>query len=215
MSLDPTPVTLEGRIVRLEPLRAAHAAALAAVALDPDLWRWTASHVETAADLDRYVAAALGQAARGEAVPFAVVARATGAVVGSTRFAALAPEHGRAEIGWTFYGRAWQGTGVNAEAKRLLLAHAFETGGLRRVEFKTDALNAASRAALTKLGAREEGTLRAHLVTETGRVRDTVYFSILAGEWPAVRDRLDARIAAAVSAGPTSSRPPRPPGPPA
>lgn len=196
-----TPIVLEGRVVRLEPLGRAHLPALARVALDPDLWAWTASHVETEADLARYVDAALDEQARGLALPFAVVERASGAVAGCTRFGNVAFAHGRTEIGWTFFGRAWQGTAVNPEAKRLMLAHAFETWGLNRVEFKTDARNARSRAALAKLGAKEEGTLRGHMITATGRVRDTVYFSVLAGEWPAVRAHLDARIAALVGRG--------------
>jgi RimJ/RimL family protein N-acetyltransferase len=114
--------------------------------------------------------------------------------VGSTRLANVEPAHRRAEIGWTWVAAPWQRTAVNTEAKLLLLGHAFDAMGCQRVELKTDALNARSRAAIARLGAVEEGTLRHHMITESGRVRDTVYFSILAGEWPAVRAGLEARL---------------------
>ena len=187
------PVTLDAPHVRLEPLTAAHAEALWAVAQDPDLWRWTVSAVRSRGDLDRYVATALEAQAAGTALPFVV--RAGGEVAGSTRFANAAPEHGRVEIGSTWYGKRWQRTAVNTESKLLLLRHAFETLGARRVEFKTDARNAASRAAIARLDAVEEGTLRQHTVRQAGDVRDTVYFSILADEWPDIEVRLLERLA--------------------
>lgn len=189
------PVRLTGRHVCLEPLTPGHAEALWAVARDPELWRWTLSQVHSRADLDLYVRTALDAQAAGTALPFVLVA--DGETAGSTRFANAAPPHGRVEVGWTFVGRRWQRTAVNTEAKLLLLRHAFETFGARRVEFKTDALNAPSRAAIARLGAVEEGTLRHHMVTAEGRVRDTVYFSILADEWPAVEARLVERLGAA------------------
>ena len=193
---EPLPaIVLEGAAVRLEPLRPGHLGALQAVGLDPELWRWNPTPLQTVADLERYVALALAARARGDALPFATVDCTTGAVVGSTRFGNVALEHRRVEIGWTWIARPWQRTAVNTEAKRLMLAHAFETWGCVRVELKTDALNARSRAAMRRLGATEEGTLRQHMVTASGRLRDTVYLSILDHEWPAVRDRLDARLA--------------------
>ncbi len=197
MAADPfhTPVLLEGRWVRLEPLGLGHVDALCAVGLDAELWRWTTSHVATPADMRRYVEAALADRAAGHALPFATIEKATGAVVGTTRFGNMAAQHRRVEIGWTWIGRRWQRTAVNTEAKRLMLGHAFEAMGCGRVELKTDALNTASRRAIEKLGAQFEGLLRHHMVTATGRVRDTVYYSILAAEWPAVRARLDARLA--------------------
>jgi RimJ/RimL family protein N-acetyltransferase len=130
----------------------------------------------------------------GTAVPFATVARETGEVIGSTRFGAIAPEHGRVELGWTWIARPWQRTAVNTEAKWLMLRHAFEVWGCTRVEFKTDGRNARSRAAILRLGATEEGVLRRHTRTAAGYLRDTVYFSILEDEWPAVSDRLQARL---------------------
>ncbi len=188
------PVTLDGAHVRLEPLALDHLDALAEVALDPELWRWTTSNVETRADLEAYVRAALAEQAAGTALPFATVALDGGRVVGSTRFGNAAPAHRRVEIGWTFVGRDWQRTAVNTEAKLLMLRHAFGPLGMNRVEWKTDALNARSRAAILRLGAVEEGTLRDHTITATGRVRDTVYFSVTRPEWPAVEARLAARL---------------------
>ena len=194
--MDLSPTTLAGAHVRLEPLAAGHAPALLRVALDPELWRWTTTQVRSAAELDAYVAAALRARDAGTALPFATIDLASGRAVGSTRFANADAANRRVEIGWTWVGRAWQRTAVNSEAKLLMLAHAFERLGCIRVELKTDALNAASRAAIRRLGAAEEGVLRRHMITSTGRVRDTVYYSVLAEEWPAVRAALAARIAA-------------------
>lgn len=191
----PDPVTLEGRGVRLEPLSLAHLPGLCAVGLDPELWRWTLSVVADEAAMRGYLEAALADRAAGTALPFAVVERATGRPIGSTRYGNIDAAHRRLEIGWTWYGRAWQRTAVNTETKLLLLRHAFETLGCQRVEFKTDALNSRSRAALARIGAVEEGTLRRHMVTASGRVRDSVYFSIVDAEWPAVRAGLEARLA--------------------
>jgi RimJ/RimL family protein N-acetyltransferase len=192
----PTPVTLEGAHVRLEPLGLHHLAALTAAGADRELWRWTLADASSPAAMRAYVEEALAEQARGASLPFATIDRATGAVAGSTRFGTLAPAHGRVEIGWTWLGQRWQRTALNTEAKLLLLRHAFDAWGCARVEWKTDALNTRSRAAILRLGATEEGTLRHHLRTATGRMRDSVYFSLLAAEWPAARARLEARLAA-------------------
>jgi RimJ/RimL family protein N-acetyltransferase len=198
---------LAGRFVRLEPLTLDHLPALCEVGLDPELWRLTMSQVATADDMRRYVEQALAEAARGASLPFAQVEVASGRVVGSTRLGNRAPEHRRVEIGWTWLARPWQRTALNTEAKLLLLAHAFEALGCHRVEIKTDALNLRSRAAILRLGAVEEGTLRRHMITEDGRVRDTVYFSVVAEEWPSVRAGLEARLAgAACGAAPEADR---------
>ena len=189
-----TPVVLEGRFVRLEPLTLDHLDALCEVGLDPDLWQWTTAHVATRDDLRRYIETALAEQQAGTALPFATVEKATGTPVGSTRFGNIAPAHRRVEIGWTWIGRPWQRTAVNTEAKRLMLAHAFETLGCLRVELKTDTLNERSRRAMERIGARPEGILRQHQITAQGRVRDTIFYSLLADEWPAVRARLDARL---------------------
>ena len=201
------PGVLTGRHVRLEPLTREHVPALCEVGLDPELWRLTVSHVGSVADMQRYVDAALADAARGTALPFAQVDVATGRVVGSTRLGNRAPEHRRIEIGWTWLARPWQRTALNTEAKLLLLSHAFESLGCQRVELKTDALNEGSRGAILRLGATEEGTLRRHMITDGGRVRDTVYFGILLDEWPGVRAGLQARLASGPTVGSTPVTP--------
>lgn len=192
------PVALTGRHVRLVPLDETHVPALAAVGLDPDLWRLTVSDVRDEAGLRRWVADALAARDRGTALPFVTTLLADGTVVGSTRLASYEPRHRRVEIGWTWVATPYQRSAVNTEAKLLLLAHAFDVLGCNRVELKTDALNVRSRQAILRLGATEEGTLRRHTITESGRVRDTVYFSILADEWPRVRARLE-RLAGGAS----------------
>ncbi len=192
MRLDP--VVLEGRQVRLEPLTLDHLDALSEVALDPDLWRWTSERAGSIDELRAYVERALAAQQSGSALPFATIARSIGTPVGSTRFANVDLGNGRLEIGWTWLGREWQRTALNTEAKYLMMKHAFETLGVRRVEFKTDVRNERSRAAIRRIGAKEEGTLRKHLVTASGRVRDTVYYSVIDDEWPAVQIRLEERL---------------------
>ena len=185
------PLTLRGTLVRLEPLSLDHVPALARVGLDPELWRWIPSAVASADEMRTYVEQALDEQRRGVALPFVIVDQTDDQVIGSTRFANIDRANLRLEIGWTWLTPSRQRTGANTEAKRLLLTHAFETLGAYRVEFKTDALNTRSRQAILRLGAVEEGTLRRHtIVRATGRVRDTVYFSILDTEWPAVKARL-------------------------
>ena len=189
------PVTLAGRHVRLEPLSPEHLPALCEVGLDPELWRWTLSVIRTPEEMRDYVETALRERDAGRALPFATVDAASGRAVGSTRFGNPSAADGRVEIGWTWLGRAWQRTPANTEAKYLMLRHAFETLGCVRVEFKTDALNERSRAAILRLGAVEEGVLRRHMRSQGGRMRDSVYFSILDDEWPAVRAELEAKLA--------------------
>jgi RimJ/RimL family protein N-acetyltransferase len=191
-----SPVVLEGRWVRLEPLTLAHVPELARVAFDEDVWKWTVEQVRTEADLEAYIRRALDQQNGGTALPFATVERSSGRAIGSTRFAQFEREHARVEIGWTWIGREWQRTAVNTEAKLLMLTHAFDALGMRRVELKTDVLNERSRRAIARLGAVEEGVFRQHVITNSGRVRDTVYYSILSREWPAVRAGLEAKLAA-------------------
>ena len=139
-----------------------------------------------------YIETALGEQARGESLPFAIAEKTTGRAIGSTRYGNIDRTHHRVEIGWTWVARDWQRTAVNTEAKYLLLKHAFETLGCMRVELKTDALNARSRAAILRIGAREEGIFRNHMITANGRIRHTVYFSIIDSEWPAAKARLEA-----------------------
>lgn len=188
------PVTLEGHVVRLEPLTLGHVKALTAIGLEPDLWRWTTAQVRNADDMRRYVTTALQWQAEGTALPFATVHLGEDRVVGCTRFGNIERANRRAEIGWTWVGQKWQRTAVNTEAKLLMLHHAFETMGCIRVELKTDVLNEVSRRAILRIGAKEEGVLRSHVITESGRVRDTVYYSILQAEWPGVKQALEQKL---------------------
>ena len=190
-----TPITLEGTVVRLVPMRPQHAQDFWLAAKDAldEIFRWIPYAMQKPEDFEQMVAKTLAEQERGESVAFATVERSSGAVIGSTRFMNIDRVNRRAEIGSTWIAPAWQRTGVNTEAKYLMLRHAFEVWGCIRVELKTDALNQKSRNAILRLGAKEEGTLRRHLITWSGRVRDTVYFSILDGEWPEVRTRLEAK----------------------
>ena len=188
------PVILTGRFVRLEPLSVAHLDGLAAVAFSPGLWRWTSTRVGDRPALEAYVAEALAGATAGTAIPFATVALDSNRVAGSTRFANISARDGRMEIGWTWIAEPWQRTAVNTEAKLLMMTHAFETLGAHRVEYKTHARNATSRAAIERLGATFEGIHRKHLLMPDGTMRDTAWYSILDDEWPAVKARLAARL---------------------
>ena len=190
------PITLEGSLVRLEPLLAAHSAAFWDVARHSleDIFRWIPYRMETREDFDLLVEKAFAEQARGESVVFATVERATGRVIGSTRFMNIDRANSRVEIGSTWIAPPWQRTAVNTEAKYLMLRHAFEVWRCIRVELKTDALNQKSRNAILRLGGKEEATFRKHLLTWTGRIRDTVYFSILDTEWPEVKTRLEAKL---------------------
>src|SRR5437764_11657434 len=191
-----TPITLEGSVVRLEPIRAEHAEVFWNVAKDSldDIFQWIPYRMKTRDDFQRLVEKAFLEQERGESVVFASVERSSGQVVGSTRFMNIDRINRRVEIGSTWIAPAWQRTAVNTEAKYLMLRHAFEVWGCMRVELKTDALNQKSRNAILRIGAKEEGTLRRHTLTWTGRVRDTVYFSILDDEWPDVKARLEAKL---------------------
>ena len=188
------PVILEGSHVRLEPLAKAHLAGLAQVGLEEELWRWIPVPVRTVEEMAAYIETALQEQERGVSLPFALMEKATGRAIGSTRYGNIDRTHRRVEIGWTWVAREWQRTAVNTEAKYLLLKHAFETLGCIRVELKTDSLNEKSRAAILRIGAREEGIFRNHMITAKGRIRHTVYFSIVDPEWPAVKARLESLL---------------------
>lgn len=190
-----TPVTLEGDLVRLEPLAEHHLDDLAAAGSDPATWRWLFDDCSERDRLAAWLERAVAAREDGRELPFATVERASGRAVGSTRLMALAPEHRRLEIGWTWLSPAAQGTGVNPAAKLLALTHAFETLGCRRVEFKTDALNERSRAALLSIGARFEGISRRHMLMADGRSRDSAWYAIIDDDWPTVRERLQERVA--------------------
>jgi RimJ/RimL family protein N-acetyltransferase len=188
------PVTLEGSIVRLEPLSLDHVRGLADVALDPAIWRWTIARPTTEAELRTWALNAIAGRDAGAELPFATIDRATGRPIGSSRYMNIVLEHRRLEIGWTWVGTDFQRTGANREAKLLMLSHAFDTLGCRRVEFKTDALNEKSRTALLGIGATFEGIFRNHMVMPDGRMRDSAYYSVIDAEWPEVRATLEAGL---------------------
>jgi len=184
------PVTLSGNIIRLEPLTMDHHDGMCEVGLDPELWRLSTAAVRTPDDMRKYIETAMLWQQQGTALPFATIEQSSGRVIGSTRFANIDLANKRAEIGWTWIARPWQRTAVNTEAKYLMLKHAFETLGFIRVELKTDSLNERSRNAILRLGAKEEGFFRNHMICDTGRIRHSVYFSIIDSEWPEVKARL-------------------------
>lgn len=190
------PVTLEGSVVRLEPIRREHAELFWEAAKNDleEVFRWIPYSMKTPEDFRRVIDKAFAEQERGESVVFATVERSSGRVIGSTRFMNIDRINRRVEIGSTWIAPAWQRTGVNTEAKYLMLRHAFEVWNCIRVELKTDGLNQKSRKAILRIGAKEEGTLRRHLLTWSGRVRDTVYFSILDNEWDEVKTRLEAMM---------------------
>jgi RimJ/RimL family protein N-acetyltransferase len=191
------PISLEGSVVHLEPICRDHAGdfwEVAKNALD-DIFEWIPYRMKTREDFQRLVEKALDEQKRGESVVFATVERGSGRVIGSTRYMNIDRVNRRVEIGSTWIAPAWQRTAVNTEAKYLMLRHAFEVWKCFRVELKTDALNQKSRNAILRIGAKEEGILRRHVITWTGRVRDSVYFSILDSEWPEVKAKLEATLA--------------------
>ena len=185
------PVTLEGRLVRLEPLSQDHVPGLAEVGLDPAIWRWTIARPQSLDDLRDWAAATIAARDAGSELPFATIELATGRPIGSSRYLNIAMDHLRLEIGWTWVAPPWQRSGANREAKLLMLTHAFETLGCRRVEFKTDSNNEPSRTALLGIGASFEGIFRKHIVMPGGGVRHSAYYSVIDDEWPAVKVRLE------------------------
>jgi RimJ/RimL family protein N-acetyltransferase len=196
MTMTLRPVVLEGERVRLEPLEPRHAPGLWAAAQDPEIFRWIPFRIASPQDVDGMIALASAAAAKGALLSFAQIQRASGEIMGSTSYLAVEPSQLRLEIGATWLHPRHQRTGANTEAKLLLLRHAFEQLGCRRVEFKTDSLNRQSRAALARIGATEEGTLRAHMLRPDGSSRDSVYFSVISTEWPRVRSHLEGLLAA-------------------
>ena len=189
-----TPV-LEGELVRLEPLGLQHEDGLWDASRDERTWRWLSIvQPQTRAELRAYLDEALANAAAGTEMPFATIRRDGGRVLGSTRFLALRPEHRSVEIGWTWLTPEAWGTGINVEAKLLMLEHAFQTFGCLRVELKTDALNDRSRGAMEALPAQFEGVHRKAMLVRGGQRRDSAWYSVLDEEWPAVRENLLRRL---------------------
>jgi len=187
--------TLEGRIVRLEPLRPDHEEGLWLASRDPRTWRWlSVVQPHTRDEWSEHFRQALAAAAADAEIPLVTIGYKE-AIVGSTRFLSLRPEHRSVEIGWTWLHPSAWGTGANVEAKLLQMRHAFETWGCRRVELKTDAQNERSRGALEALGATFEGIHRKHMLVRDGENRDSAWYSVTDDDWPAVRARLEARLA--------------------
>jgi RimJ/RimL family protein N-acetyltransferase len=192
----PIPVVLEGQKVRLEPLSARHLPELRAAGdEDPSVFRWMATNPYAEGGWEGWIGEALGGQAKGDYICWATLDRTSGKAIGSTRFGDIEPASERVEIGWTWLAASRQRTAANTEAKLLQLSYAFDELGAERVAFKTDARNVQSQDAIERLGAVREGTLRHHIRMPDGFMRDTVYYSILRDEWPAVRKRLEARLA--------------------
>jgi RimJ/RimL family protein N-acetyltransferase len=190
------PVTLTGRAVRLEPLSLEHSPGLAAIGLEDSIWRYMPyGLMHSEADIRGWVKAMLKLAAEGTDLPFAVIDLRSNCVAGSTRYLEIRPDHRGLEIGGTWYGAAYRRTRVNTESKFLLLQHAFETLHCIRVQLKTDSRNERSQRAIERLGAVREGMLRNHLILPDGHIRDSIYYSVLDSEWPAVKDRLQEMLA--------------------
>ena len=192
-------VVLEGDFVRLEPMTLEHFAGLSEVGLDPEIWRYTLSVVQTPDEMRAYMEDALKLQSAGTTLPFVTIERSSGRIVGSTRFGNYDAANRRIEIGWTWIARPWQRTAINTEAKYLMLSHAFEKLGCVRVELKTDVLNTPSRNAMLRIGAKEEGVLRKHSLVWNGRYRDSIYYSILDEEWHDVKKQLERMLSRAAT----------------
>jgi RimJ/RimL family protein N-acetyltransferase len=186
---------LEGRLVRLEPLHEGHKDGLREAILDGELWKLFVTLVPHPDKIDDYFVLAQQAHETGDGLVFATIERSSNRVVGSTRLMKASFPNKRIEIGYTFLGKRWQKTRINTEAKLLMLSHAFEVLKLNRVELLTDYLNHTSRNAILRLGAKEEGVLRNHMVMPDGRVRDSVLYSIIENEWQGVRQHLQSKLA--------------------
>ena len=193
--MDIRPVTLTGKHAQLVPLQREHLPRATQIGVGFDIFRWYPNPILTPQDMAAYFDAAFAAQAAGSALPFSTLDRATGQLVGGSRYMNIDRPNRHVEIGSTWIGKDWQRTAVNTEAKLLMLEHAFEKLGCLRVEFKTDSLNQPSRAALARLGAKEEGIFRNHMVTASGRMRHSVWFSIIDTEWPRVKADLQAKLA--------------------
>lgn len=191
-----TPVILQGRHMRLEPLSLEHLDALCEVGLDETLWTLIPTRVHSREDMRNYIEAALRLRDAKSAIPFATVEQGTGRVVGSTRYMNIDVPNRHVEIGSTWIGRPWQRTAINTEAKFLMLRYAFETLGCLRVELKTDSLNEPSRKAILRIGAKQEGIFRNHMICWNGRIRHTVWFSVIDSEWLDVKAGLEEKLCA-------------------
>lgn len=188
------PVSLNGEFVLLEPLSEDNIPALCEVGLEPSLWKLSPSKMDGRDAMAAYVQAALSDRQKGFALPFVTVEKKSNKIIGSTRFGNIDVPNRKVEIGWTWIAPAWQRTYVNTEAKLLMLTYAFEVWKCVRVELKTDALNEKSRNAIARIGAKQEGIHRNHMITDSGRFRDSVFFSIIESEWNTVKENLNLML---------------------
>ncbi len=187
-------VILEGKNVRLEPLEKEHTETLYKIGSDEEIWRWTTTNIEKFEDMEKYVQTALVEREQDTTLPFVTIDKASNEIVGSTRFGHISKQDRRAEIGWTWINPKWQRTYINTEAKLLMLTHAFETWQCIRIEIVTDVHNEKSRNAILRLGAKQEGIFRNHLIVDSGRIRDSVVFSIIDSEWQQVKENLENKL---------------------
>lgn len=188
------PVILESVHVRLEPMTYDHCDRLFEIGYYDEIWAPNGRVMKNLSDMKKYVDDAMKEVAEGKSVPFVTIDRQSGMVAGSTRFANIERTHRRVEIGWTWITPKFQRSYINTEAKYLMLKHAFETWNVNRVELKTNVLNQKSRNAMLRIGAKEEGILRSHMVQENGSIRDTIYFSIISSEWTDVKNNFELNL---------------------
>jgi RimJ/RimL family protein N-acetyltransferase len=188
-------ITLEGKYVRLEPMAPGHHDGLCEAVSDGELWNLEVTLVPHPRDMRTFMSTAEEGFASGRELPFVIIDKTSQRVAGSTRFLNIEMPHKNAEIGYTFLGQSWQRTAANTESKLLLLQHAFDGWGMNRVQFLTDVRNERSRNAILRLGAKEEGVLRSHMIMRGGRVRDSILFSIISEEWPEVEKNLRKKLA--------------------
>lgn len=191
----PTPVELSGNGIKLVPLSMDHAPALEQAAADGELWTLRVTSVPAPGESQVYVEHALAGQQAGHMLPFAVIEERSGDIIGTTRYHDIVPAVARLEIGYTWYAQRWQRSHVNTTCKLLLLRHAFETLGVGVVGWRTDNFNFASQRAIERLGAHRDGIIRHHALRRDGSIRDTVMYSLLAGEWPEVRKHLEYQLA--------------------
>jgi RimJ/RimL family protein N-acetyltransferase len=190
-----TPITLTGKHVRLEPMSEAHVPRLAEIGVGQDFWRFMVyGDINNEADLRKWALEILSRAEKGTDLPFAVIHLASGRVAGATRYMNVMPKDRGLEIGGTWYGLEFQRTAVNTECKYLLMTYAFETLNAIRVQLKTDSLNERSQRAIERIGAKKEGVLRNHMILPDGRIRHSVFYSVLDSEWAEVKKNLEAMI---------------------
>lgn len=188
------PVTLEGRYARLEPLAPKHAAGLAAVSGDEEIWRYMPAKLRTRELVETWITDTLALQATGAVLPFAIIEQSTGREIGGTRYLNIMRADRGIEIGWTWLARDVWRTAINTECKYMLLRHAFETLGCIRVQLKTDARNERSRQAIQRIGAQFEGILRNHMILPDGYYRHSAFYSVIDSEWPAVKASLEGKL---------------------